>query len=215
MSVLVITAVDAERDAVLRDITFAPQQPVHVVVGGVGPVAAAVSTMAALADFPEVSLVVSAGIAGGFRGRIEVCDVAVANRVTFADIGARTDAGLLTLDQMGLHQDSSYLASDSDIVKRLARTSPRIVTGEILTLACMTGMDDDARRLAARHPHAIAEAMEGFGVAAAANRAGVPFAEIRAISNVIGKRDPSTWNMRGAFDALAQTFAELVEEPLP
>jgi futalosine hydrolase len=57
--------------------------------------------------------------------------------------------------------------------------------------------------------------MEGFGVAAAASRVGVPFTEIRAISNVVGKRDPSTWNMRGALDALAQAFALLVEEPLP
>jgi len=215
MSVLVITAVDAERDAVLRDVTSTPEQPLHVVVGGVGPVAAAVSTMAALAAFPETSLVVSAGIAGGFRGRIEEGEIAVANRVTFADLGARTDAGHLTLHEMGLRQDSSYVADDSDITNRLAHTSVRVVTGEILTLACMTGIDDDARWLAARHPRAIAEAMEGFAVAAAAQRVGLPFAEIRAISNAIGKRDPTTWNMQSAFDALSQAFAKLVEEPLP
>ena len=214
MSLLVITAVDAERDAVLRGIG-PTHPPVHVVVAGVGPVAAAVGTMAALTAFPDTSFAVSAGIAGGFRGRIAQCDVAVANRLTFADLGARTDAGFLGLDEMGLRQDCSYAASGSDVEKRLARTPMRVVTGEILTLACMTGTDDEARRLAERHPQAIAEAMEGFGVAAAAHCARLPFAEIRAISNVIGRRDPSSWNMRGAFDALAQAFAELLKEPMP
>jgi futalosine hydrolase len=215
MSLLVITAVDAERDAVLRDVAPLAAAALHVIAGGVGPVAAAVSTMAALSDFPDTSLVISAGVAGGFRGRVQQCEIAVASRITFADLGARTDAGHLTLDEMGLRQDSSFEASDSDVAWRLASTSTRVVAGEILTLACMTGRDDDAQRLAARHPEAIAEAMEGFGVAASAKRAGLPFAEIRAISNLVGTRDRSTWNMRGAFDALSKAFAELVEEPMP
>jgi len=209
--ILVVTAVDAERDAVMRGVAAAPAAPAQVVAGGIGPVAAAIATAHLLAAAPPYELVICAGIAGGFRDRIEVCDIAVADRVTFADLGVRTDAGFLTLDEMGLQQESSYVASDSELSKRLTQS----VTGEILTLACMTGIDDDAQQLAARHPAAVAEAMEGFGVAAAAHRAGVPFAEIRAISNLIGRRDRSSWNMAGAFDALTRAFAELVKEPLP
>jgi futalosine hydrolase len=215
MSLLVITAVAAERDAVLRDVGTQSETALRVVVGGVGPVAAAVATMAALATYPDTSFVISAGIGGGFRDRIDECAIAVANRITFADLGARTDAGFLTIDEMGMRQDSSYAASYSDVAHRLEHTSTRAVIGEILTLACMTGRNDDALRLAARHPDALAEAMEGFGVAAAARRASLPFTEIRSISNRIGRRDPSTWNMRGALDALSQAFATLVEEPLP
>lgn len=215
MSLLVMTAVAAERDAVLRDIGTRSDTALRVVVGGVGPVAAAVATMAALATYRDTSFVISTGIAGGFRDRIDECAIAVANRITFADLGARTDTGFLTIDEMGMRQDSSYAASHSGVADRLERTSTRVVVGEVLTLSCMTGRDDDALRLAARHPDALAEAMEGFGVAAAAHRAGLPFTEIRSISNHIGRRDPSTWNMAGALDALSQTFATLVEEPLP
>lgn len=213
MNVLVITAVEQERDAILRGVGPTPVGHLEVIAGGVGPVAAAISTMAALAAFPDTSLVMSAGIAGGFRDRIDVCDVAVADRVTFADLGAFTDGGFLTLDEMGLRQDSSYAAGNSAISERLATASVHDVTGEILTLACMTGTDDGAERLATRHPRAVAEAMEGFGVAAAAHYAGVRFAEIRAISNVIGKREPASWNIQGAFDALSQAFAALTKEP--
>lgn len=210
MSLLVVTAVEAERDAILRGIGSTSTEQLDVVVVGVGPVAAAVGTAAALARLPDTSLVVSAGIAGGFRGRVDVCDVAISDRVTFADLGARTDVGFLTLNEMGLRQDSSYVTADSPVWKRLAGPSIHVVRGEILTLACMTGTDDDAAQLASRHPQAIAEAMEGFGVAAAARNAGASFTEIRAISNTIGKRDPSTWNTQGAFDALTRTFAALM-----
>ena len=212
MSLLVVTAVEAERAAVLRDVAPTAAGQLEVVVAGVGPVAAAVGTATALTRFSGTSLVISAGIAGGFRGRAAIGDIAIADRITFADLGARTDAGFLTLDEMGLRQDSSY-PTDARVGERIARAPVSVVGGEIITLACMTGTDDDATQLASRHPHAIAEAMEGFGVAAAARGAGIPFAEIRAISNTIGKRDPTTWNIRGAFDALAQAFAGLLKEP--
>jgi futalosine hydrolase len=176
-------------------------------------VAAAIGTAKALARRRDATLVISAGIAGGFAGRIAVGGLAIADRITFADLGARVDTGFLTLNEMGLRQESSYPVADSRVRERLAASSLAVVCGEVLTLACMTGTDDDGEQLASRNPHAIAEAMEGFGVAAAARDAGVPYAEIRAISNPIGKRDPTTWNMQGAFDALAEAFAVLMKEP--
>jgi futalosine hydrolase len=214
MSLLVVTAVEAEREAVIRDLGPTAATQLEVVVAGVGPVAAAVGTIAALHRLPDTSLVISTGIAGGFSGRAAVGDVAIADRITFADLGARTDAGFLTLAEMGLRQESSYSETDARVRERIAQAPVSVVRGEILTLACMTGTDDDAAQLAARHPRAIAEAMEGFGVAAAAHDAGLPFAEVRAVSNTIGKRDPTTWNIPGAFDALARAFAVLLKEPL-
>ena len=44
--------------------------------------------------------------------------------------------------------------------------------------------------------------MEGYGVAVAAAQAGLPFAELRTISNPIGPRDRAAWRLREAFAAL-------------
>ena len=110
MTILVVTAVDAERDAIVRDL--GPAEPVeigglpglrvdtpagmlHVVSGGIGPVAAAITTANALA-VEHYELVASAGIAGGFRDRAGIATIVVADRVTFADLGVRTDTGFLT-----------------------------------------------------------------------------------------------------------------------
>jgi futalosine hydrolase len=83
------------------------------------------------------------------------------------------------------------------------------VLGEIITLATVTGSAATAAALAARFPSAVAEAMEGYGVATAATQAGVAYAEIRTISNRIGPRDRSAWRLGEALSALTEAAAGL------
>jgi futalosine hydrolase len=54
--------------------------------------------------------------------------------------------------------------------------------------------------------------MEGAGAAAAAVLHGVPFVEIRAISNVVGPRDRSAWRIPDALAALHQAFCVMSGE---
>jgi futalosine hydrolase len=49
--------------------------------------------------------------------------------------------------------------------------------------------------------------MEGFGVAEAAAAAGLPVAEIRAVSNAVGPRDRAAWRIGEALAALTRAFA--------
>jgi futalosine hydrolase len=213
MKVLVVTAVDAEAEAVFRDINTSD---VVVVGGGVGPVAAATITAKSLAADDGYTHVVSAGIAGAFPGRAEVGDVVVARSSVAADLGCRTDDGFLTLTDMGLPQPG-HIEYPAALTwrDRLVAGGLSVATGEVVTLSCMTGTDAEGKLLAERHPHAVAEAMEGWGVAWAARSFGVTTGEIRAVSNMVGKRDPSTWDISGALDALSRAFGVLLSEPLP
>jgi nucleoside phosphorylase len=54
------------------------------------------------------------------------------------------------------------------------------------------------------------EAMEGFGVLRAAELAGVPAVELRAISNAVAEPDRSKWRFDDALDALAAAVERLV-----
>ena len=236
MSVLVICAVAAERYAVVRNLGSATPLEiaglsgmavdtaagsVQVFDGGPGPVAAALSTAALLAVGPEYDLVVSAGIAGGFRGRADIGDVVLADQVIAADQGVMTDEGFSTLRDLGLPGEGGYAVGNLEHRARLASGPYRLLAGDILTLSCMTGTDARAAELASRYPRAVAEAMEGYGVIEATRRSlertgrDIPFAEIRAISNIIGRRDRSTWNIPLAFGALADAMSTLLNEPLP
>ena len=79
----------------------------------------------------------------------------------------------------------------------------------------MTGTADAAAALSIRHPDAVAEAMEGFGVASAARLAEVAFAELRTISNLIGPRDRATWRLAEALAALETAAGALPAALLP
>jgi futalosine hydrolase len=236
VSVLVICAVEAERDAVVRN--FGSVAPIdvaavkgvsvdtaagtlHVFPSGAGPVAAAITTTTLLAFGPGYDLVVNAGIAGGFRGRAEIGDVVLADQVIAADQGVVTDEGFSTLRDLGLPGNGGYAIGNIEHRARLASGPYRLLAGDVLTLSCMTGTDARAAELAARYPRAVAEAMEGYGVIEATRRDDertgreIPFAEVRAISNIIGRRDRSLWNIPLAFGALADAMSTLLNEPLP
>jgi futalosine hydrolase len=223
---LIVTAVPAERDAVLRELpgepasgelaglpvsrTATPAGLVDVVAGGVGPVAAALSAAALLAA-AGYDLVLAAGVAGGFAP-LQAGELAVADRVAFADLGAElADGGFTALPDLGLGEID--LTPDPTLTRLLAdRTGG--VTGTVLTVSTVTGSRTRADRLRHDHPGAVAEAMEGAGVAMAAGRAGVRFGELRAVCNPVGPRDRASWRLAEALAALAGGFARLLGTPL-
>jgi futalosine hydrolase len=192
---LVVTAVGAEAEAVR-----AGADPDHVVVEpvGVGPAAAAAGTARLLAT-GRYRAVLSAGIAGGFPGRAPVGAIVLGARSIAADLGAESPGGFLAIEELGFGR--SVVESDPALVKALAAALPEAIVGDVLTLATVTGTAATAERLAARFPAAVAEAMEGFGVATAAGD--LPFAELRAISNPVGPRDRAAWRLKEAFAALS------------
>ena len=176
MTVLVVTAVEAERDAAVGKLS--KSEPievggykglsvptaageVHAFHAGVGPVAAAATTAVLLALGPGYEFVVSAGIAGGFAGRAEVGDVVWADQVVAADQGVLTDDGFLSLRELGLPGNGGYAIGDLGYRDRLAAGSFQLRGGDVLTLSCMTGTAERAAELAVRYPRAVAEAMKG------------------------------------------------------
>jgi len=177
---------------------------VDVIAAGVGPAAAAAATATALAGTPY-ALVVSAGIAGGFQPEAPVGSLVIADEITVADLGAETPDGFLPVTELGFgtvtHRPPSALVRDL-----AAATGAR--TGAVLTVSTVTGTAARVTELRARHPRALAEAMEGFGVAEAAAAHGIPVLELRAVSNPVGPRDRTAWRIGDALAALTEGFGK-------
>lgn len=205
MRVLVVTAVEAERDAVLAALPAGAA--VSVQLGGVGPAEAAAGTSAALAR-SSVDLVLCAGIGGGFAPSGPGA-VAVASAVVFADLGAVTAEGFASASSLGFGRDR-YEIAPKLAVELADRTGGRL--GTILTVATVTGTAARAEALFERFPDAVAEGMEGAGVAAAARLHGAAFGEIRAISNAVGPRDRAAWRIPEALEALGLAVARAVTD---
>ena len=211
---LVVTAVAAEAEAVR-----AATDPGLVVVApvGVGPAAAAAGTarLLALAEAGGTPYrgVLCAGIGGGFPGRAEVGATVLGARSIAADLGAESPAGFLPIEELGF--GTSELEADAALLKSLAEAIPAAILGDILTLATVTGTAETAARLAARFAAAAAEGMEGYGVGCAAAQAGIPFAELRTISNPVGPRDRASWRLGEALAALTEAAACLAKAVVP
>ena len=229
--VLIVTAVEAERAAVLAGLgrlggsqarrLGRPAGPVDeelvddtrfvVDAVGVGVAAAAARSAAALLLARSAGrpfhAVVSAGIAGGFAGRADVGSTVLATRSVAADVGAESPDGFLSLATLGFGQ--STMDVDKDLLTQLRSALPAAVVGDVLTVATVTGTAEGAATILARWPGAVAEAMEGFGVATAAAQEGVAFAELRTISNPVGPRDRASWRIRDALAALTQAAPAL------
>lgn len=220
MRVLVVTAVPAERDAVTRafgdvseaSVFFVPGAEIHragpfdVLAGGAGPGAAAASAAFGLAS-DRYGLVISAGIGGGFAGVAPVGSLVVADRIGAADLGAETATGFVPVTELGFGR--AWHFPPRSLVREVAAATGA-VTGAVLTVSTVTGSADRAAALLAAHPRAAAEAMEGFGVAEAAERVGLPVLEIRAVSNAVGPRDRDAWRIGDALAALTEAFGKLV-----
>ena len=208
--VLVMTAVQAEKDAVLRGLNN--DASFDVLLAGVGPAAAAANTAKVLAT-TVYGLVVSAGIGGGFPEKAEVGALVVANEIIAADLGAETPDGFCSLDELGF--GSTRIQVDASLVDRVTRALKAaglpVTIGPVLTVSTVTGTAASAAEMAVRVPGAAAEAMEGYGVAIAARNSGVPILEIRAISNLVGPRDRTAWRIKEALDVLEAASSVLLE----
>jgi futalosine hydrolase len=218
----VATAVPVEREAVaqafpppaaeipLPGVTLHRTGSLDLLAAGVGPALAASSTAcaltaAALSGHPY-DLVVSAGIAGGFAPHAPVGSLVVADDIVAADLGAETPDGFLPVTALGFGTVSHR--PPNSLVRGLAAATGAL-TGGVLTVSTVTGSAARAAELRTRHPHALAEAMEGFGVAEAAAAHGTPVVEIRAVSNPVGPRDRAAWRIGEALTALTEGFGKL------
>ena len=152
---------------------------------GVGPVEAAAATARVLAA-RRPSAVLHVGLAGGRRGR----GVAVPMLV----VGC----------------EARYCDASGALVPARVLPDPRL-------LACARRALPDARVLPIGTSARVGgtagvdvEAMEGFAVLRAAELAGVPALEVRAIANEIEELDRRRWRFRDALAALAEVLPRLV-----
>ncbi|MER8154907.1 futalosine hydrolase [Streptomyces sp. NPDC094472] len=254
MRVLIVTAVPAERDAVVRGVgatspevaelpvpggmihRLSPVPPtgppltVDVLAAGVGPAAAAAGTAAALTAAAVArtpyDLAVSAGIGGGFTtarpnaaarpnatqpapaqpAAARLGSMVVADAIVAADLGAETPDGFTAVTDLGFGTVEHL--PPAPLVAAVAEATDA-VRGTVLTVSTVTGSAARAAELLRRHPHAAAEAMEGFGVAEAAAAQSVPTLEVRAISNAVGPRDRAAWRIGAALEALTSAFGTI------
>jgi nucleoside phosphorylase len=158
---------------------------------GVGPVEAAAATAAAIAA-ERPAAVLHVGIAGARRrAALAPATLVVGAAAHYVDL----------MDGLPDAWAARRVAPAPALLDAARRALPEARVLPIGTSARVGGsLGDDAA--------CLVEAMEGFGVLRAAEHAGVPAVEVRAIANDIEERDRALWH----FDAASAATPLLVRE---
>ena len=152
---------------------------------GIGPVEAAAATARGLAE-RRPDRVLHVGIAGG-RG-VAAPQLVIGSEAVYEDAA---DGGLVV----------TRLQPDARLVAAARRALPDARVLPIGTSARVGGTTG-----------CEVEAMEGFAVLRAAQLAGVPAVEVRAVSNEIDEPDRVSWRFGDALDALEAALPRLLAE---
>lgn len=191
-------------------------------VTGVGKVSASITATAAVLD-ERPELLLQVGCAGAYPDRgLEVCDVVVGTSEVLADEGVLTPDGFLDLEALRLSILEETLYNEiptafppaalwSDVQSRLAGRF-QCHAGRLATVSTGSGTDERAAEISRRW-EPLAESMEGAAIAVVGRKYDCPFVEIRGISNRVGTRDRSAWNIDGACEHAAEVAALLLHSP--
>lgn len=184
---------------------------VEIELCGFGPVAAAAKTARLLAQ-THYRRVLLAGIAGSYCDSLPVGSACLFEQVSCWGIGAGSGKEFQLAPQIGFSQltENRPESSTRDIIKLetpLAQAAQRL----LLTCCAAAQSEDDCKQRLGHFPEAVAEDMEGFGVALACHTAGIPLVIVRGISNRAGDRRVSGWAIAPAIQAAAELAADVLK----
>ena len=155
---------------------------------GVGPVEAAVATATAIQEHRPAAIL-HVGIAGARRASgIALGALVIGRESRYCDL------------HIPPHFAPNRVAASPALLAAAARVIPDALHLTIGTTARVGAGDTEV------------EAMEGFAVLRAAERAGIPAIEVRAISNEVEETDRAKWRFDDAFRAITEVTPRLVEE---
>ncbi len=191
-----------------------------LLVTGVGPVNAAGALGRLLGAVGPVHGVVNLGVAGSFD--LKTCPLAapvVVQEEVWPEFGLLSDTGVdpcgigfsqgslqgrAVFDRLALHPRTSSAA----LGVSLSTDWPMATS---LSVAGVTGTPELAK--ARLKLNADLENMEGFALGWTSLRFGLPFLEVRTISNRVGSRHKDDWDLKSSLAVLGHVFSRMFMTP--
>jgi len=197
--------------------------PATVMVCGVGRVNAAQAATAAI-EAGGIGAVVSFGSAGAYPAAgLGIGDLAVA-REEIGDELIVLPERYATLAEMCVPLPAeeppmlNRMGADPTLSSRLtaacfevAGPQVRVASGAMLTVSRITSSRAEAERLVALFGPLLCENMEGAAAAQVARHYGLPFAEVRAVSNLVDDRARQCWDFPLAAASCCRAVAAFVD----
>jgi futalosine hydrolase len=179
---------------------------------GVGMLATAVSLGKLIAD-EKPDLVIQAGIAGCFDPATVLGKVLVINDEILGDMGVQEEGKWKDIFDLKLEKSSYHP------FERRKLPNPWLPKFNLLKLPEVTAVtineittDTERIQQMVKKYNPVTESMEGAALHYVCREAGIPFLQIRAVSNYIGERDKSKWKIKEAIDNLNQVLIRYIDK---
>jgi futalosine hydrolase len=205
MSTCIVAATALE----LQYLSGAIKEKNTVLITGVGTAATVYHLMQEL-QHNKPSLVLQAGIAGSFNEALKLGQAVVVNADRFADLGVHENNQWKDVFDMKLTESESHPYSNGWVINPhhdlLSATGLPIVKSisinEVTTSSARIGL--------LRHKYNPSiESMEGAAFHYVCLQQGIPFIQLRTISNYVGERNKDKWKLREAVEMLAGQIQEI------
>jgi futalosine hydrolase len=203
MNILVVAATEAEIPLV-RTGAYGGHQ-VEVLVTGVGMVATAARTARRLAQV-RCDLALNFGVCGTFDSTLRLGTVVHVTTDCLSELGAEDGDAFISMRLLGL--------VDDDIIENVAPPSNAAlaalptVTG--ITVNTVHGNERSIADIVQRCRPQV-ESMEGAAFAYACAISSIPYAQVRAISNVVERRNREAWRLELAIVNLNDVAVRMLE----
>ena len=161
------------------------------------------------------TLLINIGIAGSYdMERFPIGSCAIINKESFGDLGFETLFGFQTLfEYQALDADAIpfkggalyYNPIENSPISTLLNSLPK---ASAVTVQTVTGDTNKVENLKKQF-NAEIESMEGAAFFYVALLEGVPFFELRSVSNRVGERDKANWDIPFALKTLKEKCADI------
>ena len=206
MHILLIAATTFEIQAVTNFLQHQeqplPGHTVSILVTGIGSMATTYHLTQSIRE-KRPDYVLQAGIGGSFSRHFPPGRVVLIEKEMIGDLGVEEDGVFKDLFEMGLQQDGEHASTSKWLI------NPHTVNWESQGLALVNGVTvNEITTRASRieqlqQNYAVTvESMEGAAFHYVCLQEGIPFLQIRSISNYVGERDKKAWKMKEAITAL-------------
>ncbi len=184
---------------------------IDVLLTGVGMVATAVWATRALA-IGGYDVALNLGVCGSFTASLPSPRAVHVTSDVMSELGVEDGPVFLSLHAIGLLPTDEFPWTAG----RLVNTEPPPLPGLAglpavsgITVNTVHGHEASIAAVTARHAPDV-ESMEGAAFMYACFVAGVPFAQVRTVSNRVERRNREAWDLKGAVDELGRVALTLL-----
>ncbi len=197
---LVVVATHAE---IAPGIPLLDEHQIPYVITGVGMVATVYALTKALQRHTP-SYVLNLGIAGSLSDKLSIGSVVEVVQDTLFELGAENEDDFIPIEQLGFGISSWTSISPGPMHTTLDKV-------EGITVNKVHGNKRAIQQVHKRLPHICTESMEGAAVFYVCHEENMPCIQVRSISNFVGSRNKSTWNIPLAVQNLHEWLTDFLK----